>query len=115
MSIRELKLFGDTLYFDDTPIASIAHVPAGMKMLLDEHLHAANAVIEDAEGERKINISKLIENSHKMVFDTGTDNYLGQYFEGPPLPDDCVIVTVVPLEKVKDLLTDDEGFEIDET
>lgn len=114
MPTRELKIFGDHLLFDEQPIADISHLPAGVRGRLFEYIEDANDAVENAESTRRINIKKLTDDAKKVVFDNGTDNIICTYFEGPPLPDDHEIITVVDLEKVKHLLTDDEGFEIED-
>lgn len=113
MPARELKIFGDYLYFDEQSIASIAHLPAAVRARLTDYIEDANEAVENAEGTRKIDVRKLTEDAKKVVLDQGTGNIIGTYFEGPPLPDDHEIVTVVSFEMVKDLLTDDEGFELE--
>jgi hypothetical protein len=110
---RELTIFGDWLLFDEQPIASIAHLPAGVRMLLAEYIDAAGPAIEEAEETRKIDIRKLTDAAVKVLKDEGTDYIVGQYFPGPALPHDYTVHTVVDFQKVKDLLTDDEGFELE--
>lgn len=96
MNTRELKLFGDTLFFDDQPIASVAHLPAGVRMLLATTIAGIDPEPLDLNGLKTDGVAVVLNDDGKIV---------GRHFEdGPKLPDGYETATVVTIEAVKEWL-----------
>lgn len=92
-----LDILGDWLTFDGQNVASIAHVPAGVRMHLEE-------IIRNVPNDT-VQIYEMV--IHKVVLnETGTivNGYPDTDHE-PALPDGHTVVEVVQVGEVKDTLT----------
>lgn len=89
---HELKIFGDNLLFDDQPIASIAHLHAGVRMMLVEALHAQYVEPEPLDLRGCDQVQVVVDVDGKVMY---------RHFPGPPLPEGCGTSTVVHIHEVE--------------
>lgn len=106
MIIRELTLFGDMLYFDNQRLASVAHVPPAVLMLLQETLATFNP------DPPEIDIRGLTTDAVEMAVDEDGKLMCVYHENGPPLPDGWQSEKVVKLEAVKELLESNDDIEM---
>lgn len=94
-----LIMYAGQLWFDDKPIARVEHLDPSTISRLHEHLEYVDAL--DPEGDEPLNIDLTEIDRYQVVLDGGTGRITGTYFEGPCLPDDHRVATVVELSDVK--------------